>query len=209
MLLWSLVSDATNNALYCSIRYPPSRPTIPAHRGNHTHVGLVFGGGVVGVNLIYFLGAIAHSSAVISPSQAYIVHGPGRMWQSKNALQSWPSARTPSLLCNHSSNNLLRSGLRSATLARSISLSDSASLRAFHAGSACEQPWCDSAYKRHFSCRRLIQAITPNSLSTRGGCFAHCLTKPFPRTRESSARQCHFFMRPRCSGVPMVRVALR
>lgn len=43
--------------------------------------------------------------------------------------------------------NLLRSGLRSATLARSLSLSDSASPRAFHAGSACEQPWCDSAYK--------------------------------------------------------------
>ena len=37
------------------------------------------GGDVVGVNLIYFLGAIAQSIAVISPSQAYIVHGPWRM----------------------------------------------------------------------------------------------------------------------------------
>ena len=205
------MSDATNNALYCSIRHHPSRPTIPAHRGNHTHAGLVVGGGVVGVNLIYFLGAIAQSSAVISPSQAYIVHGPWRMWQSKNALQSWPSARTPSLLCNHSSNNLLRSGLRSATLARSISLSDSASLRAFHAGSACEHHGATLPTKDTSCAVGLSKPSHPtrSALVNRDGCFAHCLTKPFPRTRESSARQCHFFMRPRCSGVPMARVALR
>ena len=70
--------------------------------------------------------------------------------------------------------------MRSATLARSISPSDSASLRAFHAA-ALASSMVRRCLQRHISCR---VAITLNSIGIRDGCFVHCLTKPFPRTQK-------------------------
>ena len=57
-LLWRVVLHCCLVGAVCSIVVvcDPSRDTIPANRGNnHTHAGLVVGGGVVGVNFTYFL----------------------------------------------------------------------------------------------------------------------------------------------------------